>query len=140
TVPDGSRPGLASLYEYSGTDNEEPKLVGVRNKGVLKSNSEAQLISQCGTNIGLPIERSFNTVGFGLGEAYNAISTGGGASRVFFTSAGGNLGPEGDACTESGEGRGPSVDELYVRINASETVAISDPSLSVPGRQCSGVC
>lgn len=99
-----------SLYEYAGVEQAEPKLVGVKNDGPLNSDSEAQLVSQCGTALG-----SEN-------EAYNAISADG--AIVYFTAL---------AC-----GASPSVNELYVRIDQSQTVAISEPSL--PAGQCTGAC
>jgi hypothetical protein len=137
TAAAGSQLGFGSLYEYTGMENKAPpKLVGVRNSGPLKSNEEAQLISQCGTSLGFPREGSFNLINFPLGEAYNAISGSGSFSRVFFTAAAANSGPSGDTCNASGEGSGPPVDELYVRVDASETVPVSEPSLSVPGRVC----
>jgi hypothetical protein len=129
--------GFRSLYEYEGTENEgtdtrRPTLVGVNDNG--------ELISQCGTSLGFPREGSFQVPGLSDGEVYNAIAGSAGVSRVFFTAAGATEGPARDACTEGGNGKGPHADELYVRINASQTVAISEPSLLVPGRQCSGIC
>lgn len=48
--------GGASLYEYVGTANQEPRLVGVKNNGLLTGqssvNEDAELISQCGTELG----------------------------------------------------------------------------------------
>jgi hypothetical protein len=35
---------------------------------------------------------------------------------------------------------GPAVNELYVRIGQSKTLLISEPPLSLPGRECTGVC
>jgi hypothetical protein len=141
TAAAGSQLGFGSLYEYMGTGNKAPpKLVGVRNSGPLESNEEAQLVSQCGTSLGFPREGVFNMPNFPLDEAYNAISGSGSFSRVFFTAAAANSGPSGNACNASGEGRGPFVDELYVRVDAAETVPVSEPSLHVPGRACSATC
>jgi hypothetical protein len=141
TAAAGNQLGFGSLYEYAGTENKAPpKLVGVRNSGPLKSNEEAQLISQCGTSLGFPRRGVFNLPNFPVGETYNAIPGSGSFSRVFFTAAAANSGPSGNACNASGEGSGPPVDELYVRVDASETVALSEPSLSIPGRLCSETC
>jgi hypothetical protein len=103
--------GNESLYEYEGVDEAEPKLVGVSNNGRLASNTEAHLVSECGTVLG---SDSSNDV-------YNAISEDG--ESVFFTAL------------ECGS---PAVNELYVRIGGSHTVAISEPVL--PAGQCTGAC
>jgi hypothetical protein len=108
TRVEASTGGGHSLYEYvyGGSPNVEPVLVGVRNHGVPASNKEAQLISSCGTELGSPpYER---------GSAYNAVSADG--EIVYFTAL---------AC-----GSSPAVDELYARIGASATVAVSEPSKS----------
>jgi hypothetical protein len=140
TVGNGRRLlGFWSLYEYSGVGNDEPKLVGVSNAGPLRGDREAQLISQCGTSLGFPLRGFFSNLGDRMEEAYNAISTAGEASRVFFTAAS-TGGKNHSTCNEAGEGRGPRVDELYARINGSETVAISEPSLAISGRECTGIC
>jgi hypothetical protein len=126
TIPS---PGRFSLYEYVGTANTEPALVGVSNQEQLRGkphlNEGAALISQCGTTLGGVQEAVHDDV-------YNAVSGSGGT--VFFTA---HSGP----CEESGvAGAGPKVNELYARIDGTTTVAISEPSLSVPGRQCTGEC
>jgi hypothetical protein len=90
----------SSLYEYSGVEQSEPKLVGIKNDGPLSSNSEAQLVSECGIVLGSEP------------NAYNAISPDGGT--VFFTAM---------ACGS------PPVNEVYARIDQSHTVAISEPVL-----------
>ncbi len=103
-----------SLYEYSGTENSEPSLVGINNEGKPKHISESHLISNCGTLLGgghseLEVE-----------EAYNAVSASG--DTVYFTSR---------QC-----GNTPPTEELYARIDQEKTVAISEPPLSMPGRIC----
>ncbi len=113
-----------SLYEYSGTGNAEPELVGVKNQTSLAGaaqtegkshiNEAAELISNCGTEFGSMPE----------GQRYNAISDSG--ATVFFTAA---------AC-----GGAPAANELYARLDQEKTVAISEPSLLVPGRVCTGAC
>lgn len=120
--------GFFSLYEYRGVGNTVPEMVGVDNTGTL--------ISQCGTSLGYPRNGNF-TLGE-LGDGYNAISEDG--SSVFFTASAAIRGPSENACTEAGGGAGPSADELYARIDGARTVAISEPSLSVPGRVCSEIC
>jgi hypothetical protein len=105
-----------SLYEYvyTGTTDNEPVLVGIRNEGPLKGvdhiNEGADLISDCGTELG---SRLINPLKNTAGSVYNAVSSSG--EVVFFTSF---------AC----EG-GPEVNELYARVNGEHTVAISEPVL-----------
>jgi len=98
-------PGARSLYEYIGADDAAPLLIGVNDQGAL--------ISRCSTSLG------GEGAGFGTPgrkEFHNAMSTDG--LIVFFTSL---------ACAS-----GPSVNELYARIDNGEagahTVAISEPS------------
>lgn len=113
-----------SLYEYVGTGHtglgtDVPTLVGVNNNG--------ELISQCGTTLGASTENGES------GDAYNAISEQG--TTVFFTAnQAGCSGFNGEI------GAGPVANELYARIDGSKTVAVSEPSLSVPGRECTGAC
>jgi hypothetical protein len=115
--------GLASLYEYTGADNSEPRLVGVSNAGPVASIAAGTLISECGTFLGGP--GPYN--GPSKEDAYNAVSESG--DKVFFTAAGHNYGE----CGEAGPGVvAPSVNEVYARVDASQadahTVAISEPS------------
>jgi hypothetical protein len=106
---DTTEPSEDSLYEYvyTGAEDREPVLVGVRNRGPLDGsphvNEHAELISNCGTELGSG----------GRGSAYNAVSTSGEA--VFFTAR---------ACAG-----GPEVNELYARIDGESTVALSEPAL-----------
>ena len=103
--------GVRSLYEYVGTGNSEPKLVGVLNKGSFSHNTEAEMITQCGVDLG----------GGGPASVYNAISSSG--RTVFFTANAGEC--------ENGNGElgsGPEVNEIYARMDESETVDISEPS------------
>src|ERR1700704_1876586 len=109
-----------SLYEYAGTGLSEPSLVGVRNQTSLREaaklegktyiNQAAELISNCGTVLG----------SFPEGDTYNAVGADG--ETVFFTS---------EEC-----GGTPPVNEVYARIGGEMTIAISEPSMSVPGRDC----
>lgn len=112
---DATEQGHDSLYEYSGLNNLSPVLVGVEG-----GQGSSSLISECGTDLG--------SRGGSVSDVYNAVSTDG--SIVAFTA----LHEEGCAGVQ------PPVDELYTRVNRSSTVAISEPSLTVPGRECSGAC
>lgn len=121
-----------SLYEYRDAGHPgasaEPELVGVRNEGPLEGhpvNSSAKLISQCGTILGGELDK------------YNAVSADGGT--VVFTATAGGCEGESSSGVQA-VGTGPLVNELYARIDGSQTVAISEPSLSLPGRECSGAC
>jgi hypothetical protein len=120
--PGDTNVAFESLYELSGVGGSEPKLVGVKNKGPLASDTEAEPISQCGTDLGSR----------GSENTHNALAAQG--SVVFFTAKQGGC--------ENGLrlGAGPKVNELYARIGASATLSISEPSLSVPGRECTGAC
>jgi hypothetical protein len=93
---------IPSLYEYLGSGNTTPLLVGVDNEG--------RLISRCGVVLG------------GSNSSHNAVSTDG--NTVFFTAR-----PAGyEAC----KGSGPPVEELFARVDnglpGAHTVAISEPS------------
>jgi hypothetical protein len=110
--------GGPSLYEYAGTDETEPELVGVENESSLPEeaaregkahvNEAAELISRCGTVAGA------NEAG---GSLNNAISANGGT--VFFTAL---------ACAG-----GPQVNELYARVDGKHTVKISEPTTGPSG-------
>ncbi len=92
------------LYEYTGTGNSAPSLVGVSGGA-----GSTELVSQCG------IELGGNDHEEGL---RNAVSEGGGT--VFFTATGADR----FACG----GTQPPVSELFARIDGSRTVAVSEPS------------
>ncbi len=100
-----------SLYAYAGTGNLEPSLVGVSDEHKVLHIGESHLISECGTYLGGPGENT-----------YNAISTNG--TTVFFTALGRDYGECGRLNTSVVE---PPVNELYARVDASRTVAISEP-------------
>jgi hypothetical protein len=126
--------GGRSLYEYTGTGNSEPTLVGVANagappwkSGATHLNEGAQLISECGT-----------VLGGHQGDLYNAVSSDG--QVVFFTGLQDQYDPEDPGLQYQCLARAPVVDELYTRVAGEHTIAISEPSLSIPGRQCTGVC
>jgi hypothetical protein len=105
-----------SLYEYVGTGNSRPDLVGVSDAStVVNSGVEPKkvlpagsLIGDCGTNLGGPNAASSGSAVSGDGET------------VFFTVEPGT----GKPCSEAD----PTVSELYARIHGSETVAISEPT------------
>jgi Tol biopolymer transport system component len=111
-----------SLYEYSGTGNSEPVLVGVAPGPAEAKDRPSEhpgLVSQCGVVLGGGIEGS-------PGDAYNAISRLPASEEghtVFFTAV-----AKGEACEKAGGVASPSVEELYARIGGSHTVAISEPS------------
>jgi hypothetical protein len=94
-----------ALYEYIGTGNTEPLLVGVDDKG--------HQISRCGTGLGVGSSSAY--LGR-LKSSHDAMSVDG--KTVFFTA---------DAC-----GASPSVNEIFARIDNGEpgahTIAISEPS------------
>lgn len=100
----------SSLYEYVGTGNTRPSLVGVETQG--------HLISDCGTFFG----------SYESHDVYNAISTGG--DKVYFTAEGRDR----PGCTSAITS--PEVTEVYARLNGSETVPISEPTrVDCPGCQ-----
>ena len=101
---------LSSTYEYVGTGNTQPFLVGV--SGGEGSNA---LISGCGTSLG----------SFGSQDIYNAISSDG--SVVYFTPWG-----EDQIGTCNSPLPAPAHTELYARVDgenpSAHTIAISAPS------------
>jgi hypothetical protein len=104
-----------SLYEYVGTGNSEPTLVGVKNDGPLHGsphiNEGAELISRCGIEFGDET------------DTYNAVSASG--ETVFFSAR---------ECSDvPGE---PEVKELYARSGGERTIAISEPSLPAGEAHC----
>jgi hypothetical protein len=123
--PGDTTVGFRSLYEYVGTHNLMPSLVGVTGGA-----GSMDLISHCGTVLGAGnVERASVDV-------YGAISAGappepGVASeegaKIFFTATKGGCSgytPAGEATT----GTGPPVNEIYARVNGARTVSISEPS------------
>jgi hypothetical protein len=108
---DQTMAGSNTLYEYDGTGNSAPSLVGVSGGA-----GSTALISQCGTLLGS------SGVGEVKGSVYNAVSASG--SRVFFTA----VGKDDQECG----GQQPAVDELLARETGPageiRTVAISEPS------------
>jgi Tol biopolymer transport system component len=108
------------LYEYTGSNNAEPEMVGVKNQTSLAEaaraehkehiNEAAEVISKCGTALGS--EESRQPSGEGrANNTHNAVSHDG--MTVFFTAA-------------NCEGQLP-VKEIYARVDRTHTVAISQP-------------
>jgi WD40-like Beta Propeller Repeat len=109
---DGTVGPVNSLYEYSGTGNHEPILVGVTGP-----HGSTNLVGECGTELG-----SGNS-----GSAYNALSSDG--ETVFFTpNYKGNCGPT-DVWARRHGG-------LHASLPA-ETV---DVSVRAPEPACAGAC
>ncbi len=106
---DATEPGAESLYEYVGTGNSAPLLVGVSG-----GEGSTSLISRCGTELAF---RPASTEEGSHPSYEGAVSVDGGV--VFFTAA---------AC-----GASPAVAELFARVDngqpSAETVAISEPSV-----------
>lgn len=109
----------ASLYEYVGIHNTAPTVVGVRG-----GTGSHELIGQCGTSLGGNAGSNQESPTL---STYNAVSASG-ATAFFSVAPGGCFGL--NPLTESEEtGQGPPVRELYARIDAEETVAISEPTV-----------
>lgn len=102
-----------SLYEYVGTGNLQPALVGVDENG--------RLVSDCGTALGsIGLTPKTDNA-----DTYNAISNDG--ETVFFTAVGHQ---NGTGCEEESL-HAPEVNEVYARVGhgpQARTVAISEPS------------
>jgi hypothetical protein len=100
-----------SLYEYTGTGNAVPRLVGVSD-GATVVNGEAlapgRLISDCGTVLGSEL------------DTYNAVSADG--NVVLFTAQGHDT----QGCESATQA--PAVKELYARVDGIQTVPISEPT------------
>lgn len=124
-----SGPVTFSLYEYPAAGATEPALVGVKNSEPLEAaaqklgkphiNEAAEQISLCGIELGGGNQR----------DVYNAVSPS--SFGIFFTAIAG-------PCAEGGTG--PTVNELYVRVAGTHTLALSEPPLTLPGRACTDVC
>lgn len=97
-------PERGSLYEYRGTEGGEPVLVGVLNSGRAPWRAGATHVNEGAQLVSQ------------CGTLYNGMSGGGG--RIFFTAQ-----HQADCA-----GSQPPVNELFTRVNASETVALSEPS------------
>jgi Tol biopolymer transport system component len=101
---------LSSAYEYVGTGNTQPFLVGVSG-----GQGSSALISGCGTSLG----------SFGSQDLYNAMSSDG--SVVYFTPWG-----EDEIGTCNSPIPAPAHTELYARVDgekaSAHSVAISEPS------------
>jgi uncharacterized repeat protein (TIGR01451 family) len=110
---DSTLGAASTLYEYVGTGNSQPSLVGVKGGA-----GSTELVSQCGTLLGSNTPRGSG------GSLYNAVSADG--ARVFFTA----VGRDDEACG----GSEPPVDELLAREEVApgeeRTVPLSEPTLT----------
>ena len=116
-------PRFPSLYEYSGTNNTTPTLVGVSD-GTTTVNGQtlaaSEVLSACGVVLGGTNNNSASTVAE-PGSEHNAVSMDG--RTVFVTAV-----PKELSCSK----RGPAVAEVFARTGygtaSAHTVAISEPS------------
>ncbi len=115
---DGTLAGFPAVYEYAGTGNTQPELVGV--SGAAGSND---LISVCGTAIS-------GIRGGEIVASSGSLSADG--RTVYFTAL--------KCGTGSGANAGHALpaDELYARIDRSRTVLVSAPAPA--GEACGSVC
>ncbi len=112
---DGTSGATGSLYEYSGTGNSQPVLVGV--EGTKGSN---QLVGLCGTELGSGVDSS----------TFNALSADG--EVVFFTVA-----PQGRfGCSSSA----PVVGEVYARLHGALTSSAAAETVDVSASECTVAC
>jgi hypothetical protein len=113
---DSTREGGESLYEYSGTGNTHPELVGVSDGSTVvdgKVVESGKLISDCGTFLGSQSNK----------DTYNAVSSDG--ETVFFTAEGHSQ----SECEAKPGVMAPEVDEVFARVDNDVTVPVSEPSL-----------
>ncbi len=130
-----------SLYEYVGTcggeaecEEREPALVGVEGPA-----GSTTLVGECGISLGAAESEAF-------GSTYNAVSESG--QSVFFTAQahGRSLSStptpawaSTSTCSEGGKtGTAPPTDELYARLDGSQTVWVSEPQCT-PVSACQDV-
>jgi hypothetical protein len=99
-----------SLYEYSGTGNDQPVLVAVEG-----SKADTDLIAKCGVELGSSSSG---------GSIYNALSRDG--ESIFFTV---------HPCSP-----GPSTNEVYARLNGAVTSAASAKTVHVSASECTVSC
>ncbi|MGH2911072.1 MAG: hypothetical protein ACRDJ3_01205, partial [Solirubrobacteraceae bacterium] len=106
-----------SLYEYSGTGNTQPVLVGVEGeeKGAMSQ------IGLCGTELG----------GGRGGSAYNALS--GDGETIFFS-----VSPQGTFGCSSVVA--PEVVELYARVQGAVTSSLPAETVHVSESECTEAC
>ena len=102
-----------SLFEYAGTGNSAPTPVAVKGGA-----GSQELISQCGADLGGLLNSG--------GSRYGAVSASG--ETVFFSAAPGGCEGKNSLTGKEETGQGPPVEEIYARLHASETVAISEPT------------
>jgi hypothetical protein len=99
-----------ALYEYSGTDNEQPVLVAVEG-----AKSATTLIATCGAELGSSDSG---------GSIYNALSRDG--ETIFFTV---------HPCSP-----GPSVNEVYARLHGATATAAPAETEHVSASECTTAC
>jgi hypothetical protein len=104
-----------SLYEYSGTENEHPMLVGVDGP-----RGSRDLIGECGTQLGSG----------GVGAAYNALSSSG--ETIFFT-----VEPVGYVGCVA---RAPKFAEVYARLRGSQVSDGEAEAVDVSESECTEAC
>ena len=102
-----------SLYEYAGTANSAPTMVAVTG-----GPGSHELITQCGSGLGAR--------GVIPTKGPNALSANG--ATAFFTALPGGCEGYDSLTGEEETGAGPPVAEIYARLHASETLAISEPT------------
>jgi hypothetical protein len=110
-----------SLYEYTGSGNSEPTLVGVTG-----AKGSDELVSDCGSALG-------SSAAEGGGSAYNALSLDG--ETVFFTPE--LTGVNGCVASE------PTVAEVYARLHGAPSSPLAAETVDVSARSttdCSGAC
>jgi hypothetical protein len=102
-----------SLYEYVGSENRTPALVGVSDGNTVVNGEQrpaGTVLSNCAVEIG-SAQNSADT--------YNAVSANG--ETVYFTAQGK------ERCSDPAA---PEASELYARVGGVQTVAISEPTAS----------
>ncbi len=102
-----------SLYEYTGANNSEPRLVAVEG-----GPESTQLIGACGATLGAGVGQRLNT--------YNALSADG--ERIFFTVA---------PIEECNEAPAPPTPEIYERVGGSSASA---ETIHVSADECTETC
>ena len=112
---DETEGATGSLYEYSGSGNTQPILVGVSGpKG------STQLVGVCGAELG----------SHSRGSVYNALSSDG--ETIFFTPT---------AHDEEGcLGRAPLSAEVYARLHGSVTSPLEAETVDVSESECTEAC
>jgi hypothetical protein len=106
-----------SLYEYSGTGNKQPILVGVEGE-----KGSDTLVGQCGTLFGSGTSSE--------GSKYNALSSDG--ETIFFTV----LEKGYNGCSAAA----PVTAEVYARLHGSLVSTVAAKTVDVSASECAGTC